>query len=307
MEDNASSPAEGVAPEADEPIEGSQPEGSEDEAGSETLEQDADGDASGEGDGENEDTQGEPEEEELNFGGEKLAVPKGAIPEEVKTKLQDFAKNLEAGYTKKFQDVAEQRKQAERTVELAERLATLEGDALQTFSRGMQIKSEIARLEQIDVRSMWQSNPDQARRLSDNLAQLKGELQQVVHETSSKEAETAEARRVFTEERMQEGRQIVERQVKGFNESEVMEYVTKTYGMTEDQARTWPLNPLTAVMAHKAMLYDRMQATAKPKPAPKQTQPATPSAPVKGKGGVGQKNPASMSVSEMKRHLGLPG
>ena len=307
-EDNASNPAEGVAPETDEPIEGSQPEGSEPEEGSEVPEQqDADGEASSDGDGEDEDTQGEPEAEELNFGGEKLTIPKGAIPEEVKTKLQDFAKNLEAGYTRKFQDVAEQRKQAEARLETVERLATLEGDALQTFSRGLQIKSEIERLGKIDLNALWQSNPDQARRVSDEMNRLNGEFQKVTQETSRKEAEAAEARRKFTDERMAEGRQIVERQIKGFNESEVIDYVTKTHGMSAEEAKTWPLNPVTAIMAHKAMLYDRMQASAKPKPAQKQAAPAKPSAPVKGKGGAGVKNPSNMSPAEMAKHLGLPG
>ena len=171
----------------------------------------------------------------------------------------------------------------------------------------MQIKSEIERLSQIDLNGLWQSNPDQARRVSDELNRLNGEFQRIPHETSKKESEAAEARRKFTEERIAEGRQIVESKVKGFNESEVMEYVTKTYGMTEDQAKTWPLNPLTAIMAHKAMLYDRMKATTKPKPAQKPAPQVKPTTPVKGNGGTGRKDPSSMSVSEMKRHLGLPG
>ena len=99
----------------------------------------------------------------------------------------------------------------------------------------------------------------------------------------------------------------MERQIKGFNESEVIDYVTKTHGMSAEEAKTWPLNPVTAIMAHKAMLYDRMQASAKPKPAQKQAAPAKPSAPVKGKGGAGVKNPSNMSPAEMAKHLGLPG
>jgi hypothetical protein len=290
--EEAISPDVEVAPEPETPIE---VEGSEEEVAEPDVE-------SGE-EAEQAEEQ-EPEAVEINVGGEKLRVPKGLVPEEVLNKVQDFATGLERSFTKKFQDVAEQAKGYESKIEIVEKLASLEGETLQTFSRGLQIKQQLAELKSIDHRALWQSNPDQARRLSDEVTRLEGELQHVIGETSRKEAEADQARRKFTEEQEAVGRQVVERQIKDFDESAVMEYVTKTYGMTEEQAKTWPQNPLTAIMAHKAMLYDRMQANAKPKPA--QVQPAKPLSPVKGKGGAGQKAPDTMTVQEMKKHLGLP-
>jgi hypothetical protein len=76
--------------------------------------------------------------------------------------------------------------------------------------------------------------------------------------------------------------------------------------MSQEEAKTWPLNPNTAKMAYKAMMFDRMQASARPKPAPKPAQ-AKPFTPVKGKGGNAVKDVSNMSAQDMAKYLGLPG
>lgn len=310
MEDQASSPAGEVAPEIDEPIEDSQSEGSEQESGLEQQEADADGEASENADGSEGDGTGEPEEIELNFGGEKLRVPKGAIPEEVVAKVSEFAKNLEGGYTKKFQEVAEQRKSVERISGLADRLAALEGEALQRFSRGLQVSNELAELKNVDMNRLWQSNPDDARRLSDRINRLQGEYQQITAETSAKEQEAAQQRRQLAEAKMEEGRQFVDRRIKGFSTEkapEVVDYVMKNYGMSKEQADTWPLNPVTAELAYKAMMYDRMQSATKTTKPAQTKPPVKPMTPIKGKGGPGSVDVRQMTPAQMAKHLGLPG
>jgi hypothetical protein len=301
MEDEASSPAEGVAPEDDEPIEGTEPEGSDVE---EPDEEPSDEEApDGEDDGD--DTE---EFDELNIGGEKLRTPKGAIPEDVLAKLNGFSKNLEAGYTKKYQEVAETRKQLEARTEAVRKLETLNGDALMTFSRGLAIRSELEQLQQVDLNALWQSNPDQARRYSDMISQKTGELNNIINQVTQKEAQLTQAQEQEVQRRMAEGRQIVEREIKDFSarEPEVIDYVVKNCDMSQEEAKTWPLYPNNAKMAYKAMMYDRMQASTKPKPAPKPAQ-AKPFTPVKGKGGNAVKDVSNMSTSDMAKYLGLPG
>lgn len=300
MEDEASSPAEGVAPENDEPIEGAEPEGSEVEPTDDNAEP---SDEEGEDDGD------EPEEfDEINIGGEKLRTPKGAIPEEILAKVSGFAKNLEGGFTKKFQEVAESRKEIEARETAVSKLLMMNDDLLTDFSRGKHLKEEIQRLSTIDKQALWQSNPDQARQLSDVIAQKEAELHGIINQVTQKETQLNQTQQQEMQRRMEVGREIVEREIKDFSakEPEIIEYVVKHYGMSQEEAKTWPLNPNTAKMAYKAMMFDRMQASAKPKPAPKPAQ-AKPFTPVRGKGGASVKDASSMSTGEMAKYLGLPG
>src|SRR5690606_32943435 len=85
----------------------------------------------------------EPELREFDFGGNKFSVPKDAIPDELAAEIEKFTKGTWADYTRKSQDVAEQKRALEAEKTAVERLAKLNGDALYSFSKGLQLKSEI--------------------------------------------------------------------------------------------------------------------------------------------------------------------
>lgn len=218
----------------------------------------------------------EPEEVELALGAERLKVPKGAIPDEVLEKVQTFAKNIQGDYTRKTQEIAEQRKAAETERELFSKLATLKGEALQAFSAGQSKAAEIAQLEQVDLSALWQSNPDQARQISDRLNMARSEFQKHVNAVSAHEAAMAAEEQRATAKLEEAGRAEMARVVKGFDakaEQELVEYAVKN-GIPESDAKRWPLNPKTAAMAWKAMQFDKLKSNAtaataaKPKPAP---------------------------------------
>ena len=60
-------------------------------------------------------------------------------------------------------------------------------------------------------------------------------------------------------------------------EAELIEYTVKNYGISEKDAKNWPVNPVASVMAWKAMQFDRMQAKAAKaaKPSTAQRVPVT--------------------------------
>lgn len=226
-----------------------------------------------------EEQQAEPEEIEeieLSFGAKTLKVPKGAIPDDVRAELEDFTKNIQGDYTRKTQEIAEQRKAAETERELFSKLATLKGEALQAFSAGQSKAAEIAQLEQVDLNALWQSNPDQARQISDRLNMARAEFQKHVNAVSAHEAAMAAEEQRATAKLEEAGRAEMARVVKGFDakaEQELVEYAVKN-GIPESDAKRWPLNPKTAAMAWKAMQFDKLKSSAtaataaKPKPAP---------------------------------------
>lgn len=276
-------------------IEAVEGEETEVEEGAETEAEGQDGE--GDEDGEQQETA---EEIEFDFGGNKLKVPKGSIPEEVAEQLDKFTKGTWSDYTRKSQEIAETKKSLEARAGAVEKLVNLNGEALQTYSRGLQLRGELEQLQSIDLNALWQSDPDRARRVSDTLAQKQAEFQSIVSKVAQTEQQLTQTQQAEMARLADEGKQYMERRIKGWSEKvpDVIDYVVKNYGMTKEEAETWPLNPKTAEMAWKAMQFDRMQAQAKPKPAPK-AAPAAPVKPMKAKGAAtAQKDPDKMSVEE---------
>lgn len=304
MEIEASNPAGEVAPETNEPeieqVEDTPEVEGETEGEPET--EDGEGESEGTEDGE----EPEVEEVELNIGGDKLRFPKGAVPEEVVAKLTDFSKGLEASYTKKFQEVSETRKSVEARAQVLEKMQGMTGDLLKTYSMGEALKHEISELQQINLTQLWQSNPDQARQVSDMINQKRTQFQQILATVDQTERQLEHAKSAEITRMDTEGKALLDKRIKGFSQkaSEVVEYAVKNYGIDRAEAERYGLNPVAAEAMYKAMLYDRMQAASKPKPKPANTTPVKPVA----KGGTAKPAPqlSKMSTAEMARHLGLP-
>lgn len=250
----------------------------------------------------------ETEEEELlefDFGGNKFSVKKGDVPPELAEKIGEFSKDLWADYTKKSQANAEIQKSLKAREEVVEKITTLSTEALEAFSRGKQLKSEIEQLSTVNLQSLWQSNPDRARQISDALAAKQAELQSIIQTVDQYETDIQQTRQAELERRAGEGRQVLDRKYKGFSTEiapKLEEYAVKN-GISPDEAKTWALTPVVAEMAYKAMLYDQMQSVKAPKSTPK---PATPVRAMKNaganKGAVSQNN---MSFSELGKILGI--
>lgn len=277
------------APEADQ-VEALSPETSDTEAFGEGTETEAEGE--------------EAEELEFDFGGDKLRVKKGEIPEEVAQRLDQFTKGLWSKFTRENQSLAETRKQVEAAQAAVAKLSTLSEEGLAIYSEGMQVSRELEQLRAINLDALWQSDPDQARRVSDAISRKSAEYERVMaraqeHGTKRTQAEAAEIAR-----REEEGRKRVAQRIKGFNEkveAEVIEYATKTYGMAPEIAKRWPENPDGFDMAWKAMQWDRMQAQAARAVAKPPAPAAAPVAPIKGRSAPAAKSPDQMSDDEWVR------
>lgn len=206
---------------------------------------------------------------EFDFGGTKHQVPVGASVDEVADSLQEFATSIHGDYTKKTQTLAEQTKEIETAAErlkadraAVDKLSNLQGEAFGTFSQGLQLKAEIEQLQGAMSNELWQSDPDQARMLSDRLSAKQAEFLQVQNTVSAQELEFQKAQEQDVARRTEEGKQLVQSKVKDFDADAVVDYAVKTYGIPAEEAARWPLNPVSAIMAHKAMKFDEMQTKA---------------------------------------------
>jgi hypothetical protein len=223
------------------------------------------------------------EEIEFDFGGTKFKVAKGTPVDDVAEQLQKYAKGIEADYTRKTQETAAQRKSAEEALKITQRLMTLKTEQAAVYAEGVKADQEIRELSKYDLGALWQSNPDQARMISDRLAQATYKYRQVESTLAQYGEALNQADREFTQARSKEGEAVVAKAIKGWNaqtEADVIAYAVKTYGISETDAKNWRLNPPAVIAMHKAMLWDRMQAKAT-KPAPAPDAPKAPVTPIK--------------------------
>ncbi len=291
MSDEATAP-EGVAAEAEvtapEPVEVAEADGIELEAESSETEAEA-----------------PPEEIEFDFGGNKLKVPKGSIPDEIADQLDKFTKGTWSDYTRKSQEVAEVRKSVEARAQAVAKLENLNGEVLSTYSKGLQIKAEIEQLRAIDVNALWQSNPDQARRVSDMMAQKSAEFNATVNQVAQLENGLTQAQEAEAARRANEGEALLERRIKGFSSKvpEIIDYVADSYGIDKSHAaKVWRQDPATAEMAYKAMMFDRMQTAGK-KPAAAPQKAAAPMVAMKAKGASPASNLNLSDPAVMAKYL----
>lgn len=241
------------------------------------------------------------EEIELSFGAERFKVAKNAIPADVLEKLEGFTKSVQGDYTRKTQEVAEQRTAAAKEMELAQKLTSLRGGALNAYSEGRMYVAEIQRLEQYDLRALRQSNPDRAREVSDDLQMYRAELANRSALVNQHESAMDAEQERYVATQLDAGAAEMQRLVKGFDATVLVEYAAKA-GIPPAEAAKWALNPKVALFAWKAMKYDALQASTKAATAAKPTQaPAAPVRSVAGKPSASARGPDQMSDDEYYR------
>lgn len=251
----------------------------------------------------------QPEEVEIDFAGRKERFRLDGQVKDVAEKVQNFVKSLQGDYTRKTQEIAETAKSLKTREENVQRLASLNGEALAEYSKGVSIRAELAELEKIDLSALWQSDPDQARRVSDAVSQRRAAFQQTVSRLNAVETQARQAEEAEMGRKRAEARAEIEKVAPGFEREvpEIAEYVERAYGIPKDHAlKVWDLDPASSLMARKAMLYDRMQAASKGK-ATGGTKEAKPVPAAAARGAAqGPSNPQNMSPEQMARYLGLP-
>jgi len=243
-----------------------------------------------------------PEEIEFDFGGNKLSVRKDQIPEELADKVQQFGKGLWSEYTKKSQALAEQTKGLEAREKAVQKLSTMQGEALDSYSQGLRLKSEIQELQKMDLNEMWQSDPDRARQFSDTISQKQAEFNNIVNRVSQQEQALQEAKETDHSRRFDEGKKVIEGRINGFESKvpDLINYVVKEYGVDRKLAEaTWALDPVSAEMAYKSMLFDKMQSQARTKAKSTPKEAAVIKA-VKGAGGRATPNTSKMNATDYR-------
>lgn len=247
------------------------------------------------------DTEVETEMREFSFGEGKVFIPMSALSQEVAEEIQVFSDGVQSDYAKGRQQNEDTRSSLNIKEKALHNLSTLNDKTLTTYSQGLRLKDDIHQLSQVDLNSLWQSNPDQARQISDTLGRKQSELQVVISQIGQQEQELSSAQQEETQRRAGEGVAILNQRYKNFSTDEapkLIKYVVSK-GMDTSDAENWALNPIVAEMAYKSMLYEDMQGKIKSKP--KQVTVPVKSSKAKGKSIPGVKSLDKMSMDEYAR------
>ena len=218
-----------------------------------------------EGDGGEPGDQDEPEEIEFTFGNEKVAFAKGDLPPEVVEKLDSFTKGTWADYTRKSQEVSEQRKAVEAAKQSADKLLNMSQEMLATYAQGETLKAGMQQIQSQLTDELWQRDPDRARQLDNQLARTRTAFQQSLTKLSQQEAQTAEAQQTQRREAVEAGSAQLRKDVPNFDAElpKVIDFAVKEMGIDRKTAEAdYALNPTITKWAYEAMKYREMRAKA---------------------------------------------
>lgn len=235
------------------------------------------------------------EEIEFDFGGNKLKVPKNAVPEDIANKLNDFSKGIWSDYTKKSQAIAEVKKAFEAKLEAVNKLEKLTIDVQKVNYRASEIADRLEQLRSIDVSRLSQEDYSL---LQNELNQLQIEGTKILSESESRERLLKLERDNFEQKAFLEGKEMVLKTIPDFKENEVIEYAV-SLGIPKNQAEKWALSPRETIVFHKAMLFDKINSK-KNQASNQQVKAATAITPVAAKGGKVAKDPDKMSPEEYR-------
>ena len=210
--------------------------------------------------------QTEPDEIEEELEGVKLRGKKELLE---KLKAERL---MQADYTRKTQEVAEQRKAFEAERERTIQAVQFQQQNVREFGKLMEVEDRIQRIQQADLRTLSQNDPVAAQQLMIELQQLQSFRGQLQGSITQRQQQALQMQQQTVAKQLQEGRAVLEREIKGWSPElagKLMEYGTKLGFPREvlDQIT----QPAPIIALYKAYMHDQLQA----KPAAQPPKPAT--------------------------------
>ena len=216
--------------------------------------------------------QSEDDSLEIDVAGEKFKLPK-SLSEQAQ-RIQAKAKEVEAGATRKFQEVAELRKAVEQERELTQlqaRLTTQQTDLIADLRSTFR---EMQQLQGMDIMSLHEQDPVAASRVTARLVQLQSAQQRLQAQLSegAQQLQQAEAQR--RAQQAEQGMATLTKLIPNLTDTtkqELASYIATRPLTPEGKAALWDAEVIAAF--HDAKRYRDMMA-AKPAVTTKKAQDA---------------------------------
>ena len=228
-------------------------------------------------------------DEDVEYEGKNYKVPK-----ELKEALL-----RQADYTRKTQEVAESRKAVEAQHEEFQRHVEVQRQNFAEYTEAYVLDNQLKEYAKIDWQALIDADPQQAMKLDRQMRETQQRLGEIGQSITQKQQQQALQEQQETAKRMQEGRAVLEREIKGWQPGNELDIALDTYAKAHGVKNPGPAivgNPKLGVLLHKSYQFDQlMQKRAeKSKPEP-QDKPVTR---VTASKGTATKDPSRMSDAE---------
>jgi len=229
----------------------------------------------------------EPEYDDVEYEGKKYKVPK---------EIRD-AVMRQADYTKKTQEVAEARRALETQQMQIQQAVQIQQALQQDVAQITALQSKLAQYEGLDWTRFSEDDPVAAQKAFFEYTKLKDTVSGAQSQLQQRQLALVNEHRAQREKLIQEGRQAIAREIKGWSPElgeELVKYAT-SQGISEMDVRS-TVTPAHIKILHKARQFDQLMAkasakarTAEPQAEPAQTVPGR---------SVSSANPNRMSTEE---------
>jgi hypothetical protein len=215
---------------------------------------------------------GEPESQpeddldEIEHEGKKYAVPKAL----------KGAFLMHSDYTRKTQELAEQRKEAEAA---RERYLKADSELVEAKAQEKAIETSLKEFEKVDWNQFFEQDPVQAQKLAFQFQQLKDLKNQAAQRTAQIEQTRTSEQQQHVAKLYAQGQEVLQRDIPNWNPEtakKVSEFAVKEYGFTSDELRQ-VYDPRLVKVLHAAMIGSQViKQSSKPKTPPtQQVKPVT--------------------------------
>lgn len=227
-----------------------------------------------------------PDEEEVEYEGEKYKVP---------AKLKD-ALLRQSDYTRKTQEVAEIRRQAEAEKQQIAQEREFIQHNLKDVATVTALDQQIAQYQGVNWDQLTESDPVQAMKLERQLRNLQSQREQAAAAVTQRQAHFVQVQQQEAARQLQEGQRVLQREIPGWNESLARELVD--YGLKRGYAPEVLQNirnPQFVIDLHNSYQFTKLREKASQKPKIVQEKPVTR---IQATKATATKDPDSMSAEE---------
>lgn len=249
----------------------------------------------------------EPEDDgadyEINLGGNKEMA---RVPKALAERLNAYTASLQTEFQRQQEEAAASRKSlTERSTQI-DAITNLDAKGGALLGQSQELQREYDRLRGVDMDALWQSNPDDARQISDRISRVQAAFMDATTQLGQHQAQRNASLADYTAQEIarieQAGRAQVIKNIPAFDakaEADLVAFAVSD-GVSAEDAKAWARNPIATKWAYEAMQFRRMHERAAKAAAPT-PPPATPSAPIRPKAAPSAKNPETMSMEEYVR------
>lgn len=231
------------------------------------------------------------EEDEIEVDGKKFVLPKSAAE---KLKAERL---MQADYTRKTQEVAEQRRAIEQQAQQIQQQAKFQQEYIVEVAKVTAIDERLAEYAKVNLSDYIDSDPVAVMKAQEEIRKLQMQRAEVVGSLTQKQQQQHWEQQQAIAKQLQEGQAVLARDIKGWSPelaAKLVDYGVST-GLTREQVSSIT-DPNQVKLLHKAFLYDQLvkEKTAKPK----QEASTPPPTRITAKSGGGAKDPDKMTPDE---------